>query len=746
MLLLKASLLLSATLLAARLLCRAPAVTRYRLWTFAFGAVLALPLLAAALPALYVPVPAVWASALQAPREKVGEPANIGDPLAAGHPRDRSRTHEARATDDTATSRALPPTVQPDKPQSTRLPAGWPTASAVMLAAWLAGTTAAGATLFLSLVRARRLARTTEEVVDAAWRDAADALGTRLGLRRPVRLLLTPRVSTPMAGGVWRPLIFLPASARAWSAERRDVVLAHEIAHLAGRDPLRHLVARLAVAFYWFHPLAWIGAWQATIAREQACDETVLALGTRPSTYARVLLELAESMPVAAPALAALPMIERSLLETRLMAILNDAARPAMRRRVLMPGIGAVLLTLSLAAAQPAVTPSAPNAAPAVAAMAPAAPAAVAPIAAVSSKPNIAAEAVPAPVQASISRDSACWWDPSDGSSFSGSMSMSDAGGRTVIHEQIGTRGTSRVIQKSFGDLRVCMVAEDVGDRDRAERPSQWLGRARRVVMEARRGSVVQRLEVGRQTAGGQQISWHVGSAERAFDVAAQQWRDRMLAVLDTTWELATLRGEVSSLRGQISSIRGHQSSLRGEISSLRGEVSSMRGRASSIRGEESRLRGRISSIQGHLSSLRGAISSEQGAISSLRASHDRTGESERGRIATRIGEYNAEIARIEKEIRDYGAEAKIAAVQREIDALNADGKVAAIDAEVRAFDLDGKVAAVERRIAALDVEGKVAVIERQIDALDADRRGRQLEERRDSELKHLEAAIAAIR
>ena len=63
----------------------------------------------------------------------------------------------------------------------------------------------------------------------------------------------------------------------------------------------------------------------------------------------------------------------------------------------------------------------------------------------------------------------------------------------------------------------------------------------------------------------------------RPFDEAARQWRDRMLAVLDTSWEISSLRGEVSSLRGRISSIRGQESSLRGEISSLGGEVSSMR-------------------------------------------------------------------------------------------------------------------------------------------------------------------------
>ena len=53
MLLLKASVLLTAALAGARLLRGAPAATRHRLWSAAFAALLALPLLAFVVPALH---------------------------------------------------------------------------------------------------------------------------------------------------------------------------------------------------------------------------------------------------------------------------------------------------------------------------------------------------------------------------------------------------------------------------------------------------------------------------------------------------------------------------------------------------------------------------------------------------------------------------------------------------------------------------------------------------------------------
>jgi beta-lactamase regulating signal transducer with metallopeptidase domain/predicted nucleic acid-binding Zn-ribbon protein len=612
----------------------------------------------------------------------------------------------------------------------------------VLLTAWLTGTLAAVFALLLSLFRVRRLARAAEQMDDAAWSASANALGGRLGLRRPARLFVSARVGTPMAGGVWRPVIFLPTSAREWSDERRDLVLAHEIAHLAGQDPLRHVAARLAVALYWFHPLAWMAARQATAAREQACDEAVLSLGTRPSAYARVLLELAESLQPSATGFGALPMVQRAHLETRVMAILNDNVRAATRRGLVIPAIGVVLCTVLLAAAQPAALAS-------VESITIAAPGARKPTSAPARPAPVREAATPAAPAASVvsaglpfqTGDSACDWDGS-GRSFRGSTSTTRISGRTVIGERIGTSAADYVVQTTLGDVRVCMLAAAAARGD-GERPSQWIGRADRTILESRRGNIVQRLEVSPYGTG-QRVSWQVGGADRPFDAAAEQWRDRMLAVLDATWEISSLRGQVSSLAGDISSLRGEESSLRGEISSLHGEVSSMRGQQSSLRGDESSLHGEVSSIRGHLSSLRGEISSEQGSISSLRAGGYRSDDS--AAIRDAIARHDKEIARIEQEIRAYDADAKVAAVEKEIAALQTDKKVDAIEVEIKKFDLDGKVKAIEKQIAALDVAGKTAAIEKQIDALDTDRRVHQLEERRDEALKRLAAAIAAIR
>jgi beta-lactamase regulating signal transducer with metallopeptidase domain/predicted nucleic acid-binding Zn-ribbon protein len=756
MLLLKASVLLTAALAAAWLLRRSPAATRHALWSVAFAALLALPFLAPIVPSLQVPLPAAWSAFARDSVDKstfnnpsANRSAVTSIPTAAqvkNTPADATRPAEARTGLDVAPTTSL---------ASESNGFSWPASGVVLVLTWLAGTFAAVMALGVSLLRVWRLARTSDEITDPAWHASADAIGARLGLRRPARLLVHARVGTPMAGGVWRPVIFLPESARSWSADRRDIVLAHELVHAAGRDPLRHVGARLAVALYWFHPLAWLAAREASLAREQACDAAVLALGTRPSDYARILLDFAETLRPSRTPLAAMPMVDRSLLEKRLMAILTDD-RPAARRRLLVPALLVPVLTLALASAQPAAHPSS---APTPALEAPEL--GTIPVPSIAAPVTVAASILPQPavapasgtgiaffdaIQAGGPRDTVCWSDRSDGASFHGSMSMSDSGGRTVIYEQIGTRGADRIIQKSFGGLRVCALAEEAAGFDKDERPSEWPGRARRVILEAHRGGAMQRLEIARQTGGSQRVSWQVSGVERPFDAAAEQWRERMFAALDATWEASMLRGQVSTLRGQISTIRGEESTFRGEISTLRGEISTLHGQISSARGEESTLRGEISTIYGHVSSLRGQISAAQGAISSLIGSRYNASDAERARIAERIKQYDAEIALLERQIDRYDAAAKVAEVERRIKALDVDGKVARIERDIRTFDVEAKINGVEKRIAALDVEGKIAAIEREIAALDADRRVRQIEERRDREIKQLEAAVSAIK
>lgn len=320
-----------------------------------------------------------------------------------------------------------------------------------------------------------------------------------------------------------------------------------------------------------------------------------------------------------------------------------------------------------------------------------------------------------------------CWGAEDRSRSFSGTMSTS---GRT-IQEQIGRRGSERVIQSSYGDLRVCMVTDGF-DGQRDDRPSQWPLRSDRVILETRTPDDVRTLDVNNG-----RFTYTVNGAVRPFDSAAQEWRDNLIGLLDPTWDLAQLRGRVSSLRGEISTIYGTRSSLEGQISSYRGQVSSMKGEISSLRGQVSSMRGEISAIRGQESSLRGEISSERASISALRAERARDID-----VDARIRRHEDNIQLIERQIRDYDADARVREVERRIDAFDVEAKVADVERRIREFDAEAKVARTRKLLDELEVDDRVKGIEGDIRSMDVPARSRDLEERRDEALAKLRRTL----
>jgi D-alanyl-D-alanine endopeptidase (penicillin-binding protein 7) len=106
----------------------------------------------------------------------------------------------------------------------------------------------------------------------------------RLGLRQTVRLFVSPKLAGPIAFGVLRPSVGVPTDF--WTCHSRteqDAMLAHELAHLAARDPLWLALADMLAALLWWHPLVWWGRRQFRAASESAADEASLVSQQPPA-------------------------------------------------------------------------------------------------------------------------------------------------------------------------------------------------------------------------------------------------------------------------------------------------------------------------------------------------------------------------------------------------------------------------------------------------------------------------------
>jgi HEAT repeat protein/beta-lactamase regulating signal transducer with metallopeptidase domain len=336
----KASLILAATGLIAAVLRRASAAARHMIWTLGLMGALIVPALAMALPRWEVPLVRLSTETVDA-----ALPAAIPAPAppAIAH-------HRTPTTNDAAAS-----TGSADPTKAARALPSWSTS---LLLIWSIGALLIVGRMLVGLVAVQWMSRRTALVTDAPWLTQARELARDLGLSR-VRFLRTGAASMPMAWGILRPSVLMPADADSWPDERLRIVLLHELAHVKRRDCLTHLFAQLACAAYWFNPLAWMAVGRLRAERERACDDLVLAAGTRGADYANQLLEIARVMNAgrfpAVLAGASLAMAHRSQLEGRLIAILDPTVprRGLTRLRAgVAAGVFAVVL-VPVASVQP---------------------------------------------------------------------------------------------------------------------------------------------------------------------------------------------------------------------------------------------------------------------------------------------------------------------------------------------------------------------------------------------------------
>jgi beta-lactamase regulating signal transducer with metallopeptidase domain len=234
---------------------------------------------------------------------------------------------------------------------------------------WLAEAILAVAAIFVArmlfgILAIRWITGKAREIEDDALARDFDFAAQRLGVDRMVRLLVSERVTVPLVWGIRKPALLLPAAALEWSRDRLRVVFAHELAHLRRGDAVTLLLTRSIAALYWFHPLAWSLDRAARRDCEQACDDLVLASGTRASDYADHLLGIARSLPARDPfGAVTLAMSRRSQLEGRLLSILQaDIRRGGVSRgAAAVAAVVAALLVLPIAAIRLTAQPAPPE-------------------------------------------------------------------------------------------------------------------------------------------------------------------------------------------------------------------------------------------------------------------------------------------------------------------------------------------------------------------------------------------------
>jgi polysaccharide export outer membrane protein len=221
--------------------------------------------------------------------------------------------------------------------------------------AWLSASALLLMRLCLGIFATRRLLRSASACNSAALQTAAETAAQRLGLKTPVRLMLSKRIATPMILAFGKPVLLVPAAAtqtgQAGQTCDWTAAFTHELAHVLRGDGWSRLWAELIAIALPCSPLVWLAKRDFRIACEEACDDWVLATGSDPAEFAETLTNWISSPAQPIP-LAAIGM---SSTKARMLRILSMKEKPMTRLRVTSRAavvLGFLLMAAGLAVAQ----------------------------------------------------------------------------------------------------------------------------------------------------------------------------------------------------------------------------------------------------------------------------------------------------------------------------------------------------------------------------------------------------------
>ncbi len=206
---------------------------------------------------------------------------------------------------------------------------------------WLAGCLALIAWFIINHLRGKRIFRfayPVEAETVELWMNANR-------VRRNVKVLRCPELSSALTYGVLRPVILLPTTMDLDDTKRLRFVLSHELNHIKHFDVLWKWGSSIVLCLCWYNPMVW--AMHILLSRdiELHCDECVLKkLGITKeskSEYAMALLALAEEKGTTLPLASH---FSKSATEERILSIMHSRYAPALFIGIAMLSIAILAL------------------------------------------------------------------------------------------------------------------------------------------------------------------------------------------------------------------------------------------------------------------------------------------------------------------------------------------------------------------------------------------------------------------
>jgi TonB family protein len=171
---------------------------------------------------------------------------------------------------------------------------------------------------------------------------------------QPVKVAISPLVSSPVTMGLLRHLLLLPPAFvdRVTEADM-DAVFAHEFAHIERRDFAKNLLYEIISLPIAYHPALWLTAARLAESREMVCDESAASLNAGRDSYARALLRLASMLtePMPIKTLHAIGIFDANIFERRIMSLTQKRNQLPRARQIAIAAACAFVALLACASA-----------------------------------------------------------------------------------------------------------------------------------------------------------------------------------------------------------------------------------------------------------------------------------------------------------------------------------------------------------------------------------------------------------
>jgi len=262
---------------------------------------------------------------------------NVGNSNTVDRPHINNDTISTDTSVSLLPSDTIGPSVEYNSSQIT-----WKNILYAVTVVYLAGVS--GSILFNSvsyLIYARKLVSSASEP-DGYITDIYMKICREKKLHRMPKLLCSDRIKSPLAFGIFRRRIFIPAIPL--DSNSIKSTLEHEVIHCKRGDLYIKALILVARALHWFNPLVHIAAYKCETAMELSCDETLLmGYGEEERlAYGETMLDIVRSCRRSGGALTTHFNPKKSAIKARLSNIISGAGKS--RGRVMI----SVCLLLSI--------------------------------------------------------------------------------------------------------------------------------------------------------------------------------------------------------------------------------------------------------------------------------------------------------------------------------------------------------------------------------------------------------------